>query len=335
MKYLKYFLGLLVAGCMFAMLSLNALADDSIILNSVYDQDVIVYDSSEEVVFEVEIENPVGDEIFAWYLVDKWGTILDYNPLGNGSAFIVHGIPSEQMLETQYYKVTVQRSSSSAFAEMYFSCMLAPIGIEDDFEEVISLELTKAPTKMEYYVGETVDLTGSVFRALTGDGFIDIHDGEGIVCVPEVFTEVGNTEVDAYYGGTYYPLLLRCIENPKTSTPDAGPGSGIGSNYSTSTETSTEPDSSAVSTVSTETATSVSTESSTGTTTAESTVSASVALPTTSNTTEVQAAPTVSTGTDVASPSGIKALGPWILGGVALLCVTALAITLIVAKKKK
>ncbi len=70
-----------------------------------------------------------------------------------------------------------------------------------DQEYETDLEMTKAPDKTEYTVGEPIDLTGMVCRLYTTLGFRDITDLEGINFYPKTAEEPGKQSIFVDYKG--------------------------------------------------------------------------------------------------------------------------------------
>ena len=68
----------------------------------------------------------------------------------------------------------------------------------DVIHRLLSLSVTKRPTKTLYEIGDRVDLTGGVFTATYSDGE-EINVVNAVECEPSVFTVLGDTSVEARY----------------------------------------------------------------------------------------------------------------------------------------
>jgi len=70
-----------------------------------------------------------------------------------------------------------------------------------DQEYETDLEMTKSPNKMEYTVGEPIDLTGMECRLYTTLGFRDIKDLSGLSFYPDKAEEPGEQSIFVDYNG--------------------------------------------------------------------------------------------------------------------------------------
>ncbi len=138
--------------------------------------DIEVYSPDEEFAFEVGVNSPKGPYRCRWFRVDPDGVPLEHDEngnirvLGDGTAFLIFGIPQDHMMEEFIYRCEVTDGYGTCW--MDFRCVLLPMGIEWDPEEgdIESFEITKAPDKTLYNQGEPVDLSGIHYRINYKDG---------------------------------------------------------------------------------------------------------------------------------------------------------------------
>ncbi|MBR0139397.1 MAG: S-layer homology domain-containing protein [Firmicutes bacterium] len=140
--------------------------------------DIEVYSPDEEFAFEVGVNSPKGPYRCRWFRIDPDGIPLEHDEngnirvLGDGTAFLIFGIPQEHMMEEFIYRCEVTDGYGTCW--MDFRCMLLPMGIEWDDgineEYIESFEIIKLPDKTLYNQGDAVDLSGIHYRVNYKDG---------------------------------------------------------------------------------------------------------------------------------------------------------------------
>ena len=176
MKGLKFTAALLAVLLVVSAFPLTAFAGGgSFWLKRVTDAEVVVYSSSEPFDFEVEPMNAAGDVRYYWYQIDANGRPVNVRDngepviVGEGRALYMHNIPDEKMNEHLYYRCVANDGYESSYVD--FSCVLYPIGFEDDYEPPVDhIAIDKLPDKQVYDQGETLDLSGLSYDIYYVDG---------------------------------------------------------------------------------------------------------------------------------------------------------------------
>jgi len=121
------------AQCTFsAILVPMGVEEEGMTLVPVSPQHVEVYSPDEEIAFEIKAVGAKGDlQWTKWYECDENGVIRGGDIGFGGTALVLHGIPAEKMEQTQYYACIV-RDSGGNEAFFVFSCVLLPMGYEED-----------------------------------------------------------------------------------------------------------------------------------------------------------------------------------------------------------
>ena len=137
-------------GCLLALMLLLTLVPvhaggPGLSLQPVGETHVNVYSPDESFSFEVEVINGTPDVKIEWVQCNDLGQPITGDIGYGGTAFLMHGIPAEKMGELLYYKCIATRSDERA--ECTFSCMLLPMGVEEEGMTLVPV----SPQHIEVY----------------------------------------------------------------------------------------------------------------------------------------------------------------------------------------
>lgn len=106
--------------------------------------------------------------------------------------------------------------------------------ILDVIEDHSYIEILEVPTKLEYFSGETLDLTGLKVRVHNQDGtYFDSENGEGLTITDQPLVTLGEQKIKVAYGEDMDIFIVTVKEAPKddptvdpgqTDDPTADPG---------------------------------------------------------------------------------------------------------------
>ncbi|MBR0441798.1 MAG: S-layer homology domain-containing protein [Firmicutes bacterium] len=221
MKRTKLLAVLLTALLIVSAFPAPAFAARALAIEAESPTEITVYSPDEEFAFEVKVDSPTGDFRCKWYQTDPDGLPIDFNEdgtirvLGDGTAFLIFGIPQEKMNEWLYYRCEVTEGSTTLWLD--FRCVLFPIGYEDDEMDgpVKTFEITKNPDRIAYKQGDQVDLSGIHYKVTYEDGsYMESIIPEVLMWYPPVLNEAGSQEITVGYKGMTDTYMVRVEEVP-------------------------------------------------------------------------------------------------------------------------
>ena len=116
----------------------------------------------------------------------------------------------EALLNTGDRKIKISYGDSFTFVY---------ITVEAPKETVV--QLLKAPNKVEYYSGETLDLTGLKVRVIKTDGtYFDSQNGEQLSVPTQPLTTLGEQKIKVAYGDSFDIFIVTVREAPTTDPTD-------------------------------------------------------------------------------------------------------------------
>ena len=140
---------------------------------------------------------------YQWYETTT-GELFDIKALdGENEAILVEDVPEGQ---TRYFVCGVFQTNSMGNVNYSYTSVSAVTRMSStpetkDPETVESIEITSAPSKTAYDVGETVNLSGLQVRVYTNLGFYDTKDSSIFKVSPSTLNNPGTQKVTITYEG--------------------------------------------------------------------------------------------------------------------------------------
>lgn len=139
---------------------------------------------------------------YTWYKTES-GRIQEMHLVYNGEDPATGKTykPDTSAAGTYYYICGVFDGEENAPDMCNYSYTnIITLEVEEKIEN-IDIELASAPKKTDYFVGDTLDLTGLRVRILRSDGYMDLSDGAGVKVSPEKLDKAGEQTVTVTYEG--------------------------------------------------------------------------------------------------------------------------------------
>lgn len=153
--------------------AVSSFADEQVVLKPKGNKNITVTKNDVSIDLEVEVQNAPDDIVFAWYKVDENGTVLDEKSLSDKELFTLKKFPEEFKGQKEYYQCAINYSDGKK-ANCIFSVTYENEAGNSEKKKpnVVSIEILSKQTKNEYYVGESLDLTGLTLKMITDDGIV-------------------------------------------------------------------------------------------------------------------------------------------------------------------